>query len=323
MVQDPSLPRVIALMGPTAAGKTELAIALHQLLGADLISVDSTLVYRGMDIGTAKPSPEELARAPHQLIDIRDPAEPYSAADFVKDASAAIERSIAAGRTPVLVGGTMLYFKALLEGLSPMPASDPALRAEIEAQGAARGWPALHAELAEVDPLAAARLHPNHSQRIARALEVFRVSGKPLSDWQAAGSQGLAERYRWQQIAVAPQERSVLHQRIALRFQAMLSIGFLDEVQTLFEREDLHPALPSMRAVGYRQAWQYLAGELDYAQMQSAAVAATRQLAKRQLTWLRGWHDLSWVNTQDAQGQLLEFDEILNKLLNVLGETPI
>lgn len=323
MAQDPALPRVIALMGPTAAGKTELAIALHQQLGADLISVDSTLVYRGMNIGTAKPSPQELALAPHQLIDIRDPSEPYSAADFVKGASEAIERSIAAGRTPVLVGGTMLYFKALLEGLSPMPASDPGVRAEIEALGQTLGWPALHAELAAVDPPAAARLHPNHSQRIARALEVFRVSGKPLSQWQAAGSQGLANQYRWQQVAVAPQDRSVLHQRIAERFQAMLSSGFLEEVQGLFERKDLHPELPSMRAVGYRQAWQYLAGELDYQQMQVAAVAATRQLAKRQLTWLRSWHDLSWVNTQNAQGQLLEFDEILNKVLNVLGETPI
>lgn len=316
-------PLAIALMGPTAAGKTDLAIALHERMNADIISVDSALIYRGMDIGTAKPTAEELRRAPHRLIDICDPAEAYSAADFSRDARAAITEIVAAGRTPLLVGGTMLYFKALLEGLSPMPPSDPQIRAAIEAEAQARGWPALHAQLAEVDPVCAARLHPNHSQRISRALEVYRISGKPMSAWQTGEGDGLLESYRWIQIAVAPQERTVLHQRIARRFDKMLELGFIEEVATLYRRGDLHEDMPSIRAVGYRQVWQYLAGECDKATMRERGIAATRQLAKRQLTWLRGWHGLSWVNTLDAQGQPLGFEEIFRQTLNIVEQRAI
>lgn len=316
-------PLALALMGPTAAGKTDLAVALHEHINADIISVDSALIYRGMDIGTAKPSAEELHRAPHRLIDICDPAESYSAADFVRDAKSAMEEIVAAGRIPLLVGGTMLYFKALLEGLSPMPPSDPAIRSAIENEAATRGWPAMHAELAAVDPLCAARLHPNHSQRISRALEVFRISGTPMSIWQSGGSGGALDSYRWIQIAVAPQERSVLHQRIADRFDKMLQLGFIEEVASLRQRGDLHENMPSIRAVGYRQVWQHLNGECDLPEMRERAVAATRQLAKRQLTWLRGWHGLSWVNTLDAEGNALAPEEIFRQTLNIVEQTAI
>lgn len=310
-------------MGPTAAGKTDLAIALHEHLGAEIISVDSALVYRGMDIGTAKPPPAELARAPHRLIDIRDPAQSYSAADFVRDAQAAMAEITAGGRVPLLVGGTMLYFKALLEGLSPMPPTDPQVRAAIAEEARQRGWPALHQELAAVDPDCAARLHPNHSQRIGRALEVYRISGTPISHFQQVAGAGLLSQYRWVQLAVAPQERNVLHQRIARRFDKMLELGFIEEVERLYQRGDLHEHMPALRAVGYRQVWQYLAGQCDYTGMREQGIAATRQLAKRQLTWLRGWHDLRWVNTQDARGQALEFQEIFREILNILERSAI
>lgn len=316
-------PLAVAVMGPTAAGKTDLAIALHQHLNADIISVDSALIYRGMDIGTAKPSAQELRRAPHRLIDICDPADTYSAADFVRDAKSAMAEIVAAGRTPLLVGGTMLYFKALLEGLSPMPPADPTIRAAIESAAAERGWPAMHAELAKVDPLSAARLHPNHSQRICRALEVFRVSGKPMSAWQTGGSGGVQDAYNWIQIAVAPQERSLLHQRIETRFDKMLELGFIEEVAALRGRGDLHEGMPSMRAVGYRQVWQYLSGECDLATMRERGIAATRQLAKRQLTWLRGWHGLSWVNIQGVEGKVLTSEEIFRQTLNIVEQRAI
>lgn len=316
-------PLALALMGPTAAGKTDLAIALHEHMQAEIISVDSALIYRGMNIGTAKPSAEELRRAPHRLIDICDPAESYSAADFVRDAKRAMAEIVAAGRIPLLVGGTMLYFKALLEGLSPMPPSDPAIRAAIEAEAASLGWPALHKELAKVDPECAARLHPNHSQRICRALEVFRMSGTSMSVWQNGGSGGLLNSYHWVQIAVAPQERSVLHERISRRFDKMIELGFIEEVASLRQRGDLHEDMPSMRAVGYRQAWQYLDGEYELAEMRERGIAATRQLAKRQLTWLRGWHGLSWVNTLDAHGNPLSTDEIFRQTLNIVEQTAI
>jgi len=305
-------------MGPTAAGKTDLAIALHEQLGADIISVDSALIYRGMDIGTAKPSLAELARAPHRLIDIRDPAESYSAAEFALDARAAMAEITSAGRIPLLVGGTMLYFKALLEGLSPMPPSDPQVRTALENTARLHGWPALHEELAQVDPITAERLHPNHSQRISRALEVYRISGIPMSQWQQKKGDGLLGQYRWVQIAVAPQDRTLLHQRIAERFDKMLELGFIEEVKRLYHRGDLHEDMPSIRAVGYRQVWQYLGGKCDYADMREQGIAATRQLAKRQLTWLKGWHDLRWVNTQDSRGESLEFREIFGKILNIL-----
>lgn len=316
-------PLAVAVMGPTAAGKTDLAIALHQHLNADIISVDSALIYRGMDIGTAKPSAQELRRAPHRLIDICDPADTYSAADFVRDAKSAMAEIVAAGRTPLLVGGTMLYFKALLEGLSPMPPADPTIRAAIKSAAAERGWPAMHAELAKVDPLSAARLHPNHSQRISRALEVFRASGKPMSAWQTGGSGGVQDAYNWIQIAVAPQERSLLHQRIETRFDKMLELGFIEEVAALRGRGDLHEGMPSMRAVGYRQVWQYLSGECDLATMRERGIAATRQLAKRQLTWLRGWHGLSWVNIQGVEGKVLTSEEIFRQTLNIVEQRAI
>jgi tRNA dimethylallyltransferase len=312
-------PLAVALMGPTAAGKTDLAIALHERLGMEIISVDSALVYRGMDIGTAKPSLEEQARAPHRLLDIRDPAQSYSAADFVRDAQMAMADIVAAGKTPLLVGGTMLYFKALLEGLSPMPESDPQVRAEIEARALRYGWPQLHAELATIDPETADRLHPNHSQRIGRALEVYQISGQTMTALQAVAGTGLAEQYDWRHIAVAPRQRQILHDRIAVRFDKMLNMGFIEEVQGLLQRGDLHQDLPSMRAVGYRQVWQYLQGLNSYEEMRVAGVAATRQLAKRQLTWLRSWHDLSWVNSTDNEGRSLKFEEIFNEVLNIVS----
>lgn len=288
-------------MGPTASGKTDLAIALAESQGCELVSVDSALVYRGLDIGSAKPD------YPHHLIDIRDPAQAYSAAQFVADTRPLVEDIVARGRTPLLVGGTMLYFKALLEGLSAMPGADPVIRAEIAEQAAREGWPAIHRQLAEVDPDAAARIHPNHSQRLSRALEVYRASGVSLSEWQRAepGVGPLATQYQVLQLAVCPRERQVLHQRIALRFEQMMAAGFLKEVAGLYQRADLGPDLPAIRAVGYRQFWAHLAGECSLDEARDRAVAATRQLAKRQLTWLRKWPDLEWIYT-DALGNVLE-----------------
>jgi tRNA dimethylallyltransferase len=291
-------------MGPTASGKTDLAIEIAKVRDCELISVDSALVYRGLDIGSAKPD------YPHHLVDVRDPAQPYSAADFVTDAEAAVQAILARGRTPLLVGGTMLYFKAFLEGLAQMPAADPAVRAAIEAEAATSGWPALHAELARVDPASAARIHPNHSQRLSRALEVYRVSGTPLSHWQAAGDgPGALARYDVRQMALSPARREVLHQRIETRFIHMLEAGFLEEVARLRARPDLDETLPAVRAVGYRQLWQHLAGEYDLEEATRRAVAATRQLAKRQLTWLRKWPDLTWLLTDDSGARLAPDDE--------------
>lgn len=298
------LPPALLLMGPTAAGKTRLAFEICDHCDAEIISVDSALVYRGLDIGSAKPTSAELRRYPHRLVDIRDPAEPYSAAEFRRDALAAMADISAAGRLPLLVGGTMLYFKALLEGLAPTPPVPTAVRAQVEEEAAARGWPALHAELQDCDPEAAARIHPNHSQRIGRALEVFRATGRSLSDWQR--QQGVeALPYRCLQIAVAPADRKQLHQRIEQRLDAMFAAGFLDEVRRLYERGDLHRNLPAIRAVGYRQAWDYLEGKTDRQPLRENMLAATRQLAKRQLTWLRGWPELRWVLWNDAEKSLL------------------
>ena len=286
-------------MGPTASGKTDLAIDLVEPLNAELISVDSALVYRGLDIGSAKPD------YPHHLMDIRDPSEPYNVADFVRDADVAVADIIARGRTPILVGGTMLYFKAFLEGLSPMPESDPETRAAIEAEAEFKGWPAVHAELASVDPDSAANIHPNHSSRITRALEVYRLSGTPLSQWQQQSQDRVApaERYCVHQFALSPFDRAVLHERIEHRFQLMLEQGFIEEVKALRARGDLHEDLPAIRAVGYRQVWQHLDGEFDVQGCIDRGVAATRQLAKRQLTWLRKWPSLTWLHT-DAYGNL-------------------
>ena len=291
-----SAPLLICLMGPTASGKTDLAIQLAEQLNCELISVDSALVYRGLDIGSAKPD------YPHHLVDIRDPAQAYSAAEFVADATALIDDISGRGKTPLLVGGTMLYFRALLEGLADMPAADPAIRARIERDAAAHGWPYVHAQLAQVDPDSAQRIHPHHSQRVGRALEVYRASGVTMTELFARqGDQpGAFAGYRIVQMAICPTERAVLHQRIAARFEQMMAAGFLREVQQLYLREDLHPALPAIRAVGYRQLWQHLAGEYSLEEAVEKGIAATRQLAKRQLTWLRKWPDLEWIYTDSA-----------------------
>ena len=314
-------PLAICLMGPTASGKTDLAIQLCQQLPCDIISVDSALVYRGMDIGTAKPSSAELAQAPHRLIDIRDPAETYSAADFRADALREMAAISERGRIPLLVGGTMLYFKALLEGLAAMPAADAAVRAEIERDAAAHGWPYVHAQLQAVDPESAARIHPNHSQRIERALEVYRLSGITMTEHHRRQAAAADLPYQFAQLAIAPRERAVLHQRIASRFQQMIELGFVDEVRALRERGDLRADMPSMRAVGYRQVWQYLDGQCTQAEMIERGIIATRQLAKRQLTWLRGWPQLHWLQT-DEQGRLAraggEPVTVLQQTLNIL-----
>jgi tRNA dimethylallyltransferase len=300
-------PPAILLAGPTAAGKTDLAIALHERLGLELISVDSAMVYRGMDIGSAKPSPEELARAPHRLIDIRDPAEPYSAADFREDALREMRQISAAGRVPLLVGGTMMYLRQLLHGVANLPASDPAVRAELEAEAEVSGLAALHEALARVDPASAARIHPNDPQRLMRALEVYRLSGRPLSELWA---EQRPETFPWRTLSIGltPADRAVLHERIARRFDAMLEAGFLDEVARLRARGDLSPALPAMKSVGYRQAWAFLDGEYGRETLRHRGIVATRQLAKRQLTWLRSWSGLEWVDSQggDPLGAVLK-----------------
>lgn len=283
-------------MGPTAAGKTDLAMALYDSMACDLISVDSALVYRGLDIGSAKPDAATLARYPHQLIDICDPAQPYSAANFRRDALAAMAQSTAAGRVPVLVGGSMLYYKALLEGLADMPSADQAVREDINRIAEAKGWPAVHAELAAVDPLSAERIHPNHSQRLSRALEVYKISGVTMSEWQARQTLQTLP-YRVSQFAIAPPDRVVLHARIEQRLGQMFAQGFIDEVAGLMARGDLNVDLPSIRAVGYRQVWEHLRGDYDRDTAFERALIATRQLAKRQLTWLRGWPELIWLET--------------------------
>lgn len=316
-------PLAVSIMGPTASGKTDLAIALREKINGEIISVDSALVYRGMDIGSAKPSRDELSLAPHRLIDIRDPAEPYSAADFCRDAKREIKNLIQQDKTPLLVGGTMLYFKSLLEGLSDLPAADEKVRIEIEKEAQEKGWPQLHAQLKVMDPISAEKIHPNHSQRLSRAIEVFKITGKPLSSFQGKAKGGLLDHYHWLQIAIAPKERSVLHKRIELRFEKMIEQGLLDEVRDLISRGDLHKDLPSMRAVGYRQAWEYLHGEYDFETMREKAIAATRQLAKRQLTWLRSWSDVVWIDTDDKNGKTLSSTQLIEPILNIIKEKAI
>ncbi|WP_243039836.1 tRNA (adenosine(37)-N6)-dimethylallyltransferase MiaA [Dyella sedimenti] len=280
-------PLAVFLMGPTASGKTALACALSDRFPVELVSVDSALVYRGMDIGTAKPDAATLQRYPHRLIDIRDPAEPYSAADFRAGAIEAMRDIASRGRVPLLVGGTGLYFRALQQGLSPLPEADAAIRERLGAEAARIGWPALHERLRQLDPAAAARIGPNDAQRIQRALEVIELTGRPLSEQQRGGN---GARFLWRvlKLALLPADRAPLHARIAQRFDAMLAAGFLDEVRALRERGDLHADLPAIRAVGYRQAWEHLDGQTDAAQFRDRGVFATRQLAKRQITWLRG-----------------------------------
>ncbi|MFK0086245.1 tRNA (adenosine(37)-N6)-dimethylallyltransferase MiaA [Pseudomonas sp. NPDC090755] len=317
-------PPAIFLMGPTAAGKTDLAIELTKVLPCELISVDSALVYRGMDIGTAKPSKEVLATHPHRLIDILDPAQSYSAAEFRRDALEAMADITARGNIPLLVGGTMLYYKALLEGLADMPAADAQVRAQLEEEAARLGLQALHQQLAAVDPESAARIHPNDPQRLIRALEVYRVSGMSMTahrqrqsaESSAAGASGASHLpYTVASLAIAPNDRHVLHERIALRFGQMLEQGFVDEVRLLRARSDLHAGLPSIRAVGYRQVWDHLDGKLTSVEMQERGIIATRQLAKRQFTWLRSWADLHWLDSLACDN--------LSRTLKYLGSVSI
>ena len=302
---------VICLTGPTAGGKTSLAVELAQRRPLEIVSVDSAQIYRGMDIGTGKPDAQTRALAPHRLIDIRDPAEPYSAANFRDDALREIREILASGKTPLLVGGTMLYFQVLREGLAAMPAADPDVRRKIEQEAALQGWDAIHRRLGEVDPEAAGRIHPNDPQRLQRALEVFYVTGKPISSFHAERKcgQNRSTFFKLHFLAIHPSQRSILHQWIDSRFRQMLANGLTGEVENLYRRDDLHPGLPSMKSVGYRQVWQYLDGAIAYPEMVEKSIAATRQLAKRQLTWLRGWPDLSRITEDRGKnlGEALKF----------------
>ncbi|MEC8613201.1 MAG: tRNA (adenosine(37)-N6)-dimethylallyltransferase MiaA [Pseudomonadota bacterium] len=300
---------LICLTGPTAAGKTEVAVALAESFDVELISVDSALVYRGLCIGAAQPD------YPHHLIDIRDPADVYTAANFVGDTLSCIADVRARGRRALLVGGTMMYYRALIEGLSDMPASDPVIRAEIQAEASQVGWPEMHRELSAVDPDTANNLHPNHSQRISRALEVFRQTGTPMSQWQRAYNQ---EARKAVCLALAPDDRSTLHARIETRFDRMLEAGFVEEVKALFDRGDLHTDLPAIRAVGYRQIWSHLSGKYSLEEARARGIVATRQLAKRQITWLRGWSGLHWIDSEAKNSQ----EQVKNHLRNYL-EAPL
>jgi tRNA dimethylallyltransferase len=311
-------PSAVFLMGPTASGKTALACALAERFPLDIVSVDSALVYRGMDIGTAKPDAATLAQHPHALVDIRDPALAYSAADFRDDALRAMATIAARGRVPLLVGGTGLYFRALQHGLSPLPEADATVRARLAAEAEKIGWPALHARLAARDAAAAARIKPNDAQRIQRALEVIELSGRRLSELQGAAPGRFP--YRVLKLALVP-ERALLHRRIAERFDAMLVAGLLDEVRKLRARGDLDPALPSMRAVGYRQAWRHLDGGTDGAAFRAEAIAATRQLAKRQVTWLRSTLDARWL-AGDGAAATAAVADFLRNAKSALGHVP-
>ncbi|MDR0182734.1 tRNA (adenosine(37)-N6)-dimethylallyltransferase MiaA [Lysobacter arvi] len=307
MPADPR-PLAIALMGPTASGKTALALDWAERYGGEIVSVDSALVYRRLDIGSAKPTRDERMRVPHHLIDLREPWQPYSAAEFAQDARRAVEEIVARGRLPILAGGTGLYFHALLHGLSPMPEADADTRAQLEVEAGRRGWAALHAELASIDPEAAARIHATDAQRIQRALEVFRLSGRTISDWRREVRPPRLP-VRVLKLVLAPAERAELHERIARRFDLMLAGGFLDEVRALRALPELrdHPApldLPALRAVGYRQAWEHLAGATTADEFRDRGVYATRQLAKRQLTWLRGELDALWFDPQRQRDAL-------------------
>jgi len=300
-------PLALLILGPTASGKSALAVELACQLGGEIISVDSSLVYRGMDIGTAKPSPELRAEIPHHLVDILDPSQAFSAGCFRRRALTLIDSISQRGRLPILAGGSMLYFHALLRGLAALPGADSGIRAQIDAEAARRGWAVLHERLLEVDPVAAMRIHPNDAQRIQRALEVYRLTGKPLSAWWAQeGSENLP--FRVLKVAVAPGSRKELHRQIEHRFQGMLTQGLVEEVRVLWQRGDLDPSLPAIRSVGYRQVWQYLEGEYDVATMKEKAVIATRQLAKRQFTWLRRERDVLWLESGDpaATGKVVE-----------------
>lgn len=320
-------PTVIFVMGPTASGKTDLAIELSKIIPSELISVDSALVYRGMDIGSAKPDAETLKAHPHRLVDIRDPADAYSAADFLSDAQIAIDEIISAGRTPILVGGTTLYFKSLIEGLGGLPPANKEIRADIEARAAKEGWPALHEELSELDPQTAARLHPNHNQRIQRALEVYQLTGKTLSEiHDLQQTSEFMDKYDLRQLAMMPSERKTLHERIEKRLDMMFEKGFVEEVKVMHDRNDLHTELPSVRAVGYRQLWSFFDNEYDLKEAKFRSLVATRNLAKRQLTWLRSWPDLPILYTdkpelacKDRQETSLNMSDIVVHALKLLN----
>lgn len=292
-----SLPPAVFLMGPTASGKTDIAVDLLQQFPFEIISVDSAMVYRGMDIGTAKPDAALLARAPHRLLDIRDPAEPYSAADFRNDALREMAEITRQGRIPLLVGGSMLYFRALEQGLSDMPAADPDVRARLEQEAGEQGWQALHERLAVIDPQAAARIHANDPQRIQRALEVYELTGEPISAFHERGRNSDL-RYDLIKLVLASADREWMQARIETRFREMLAAGFVDEVRRLYDRGDLDAGLPAIRAVGYRQVWAHLAGQVDYDGMVDQAIIATRQYAKRQLTWLRSEAGVRWFDAE-------------------------
>lgn len=307
-------PPAIFLMGPTASGKTDLAVALVERQAGEIISVDSAMVFRDMDIGTAKPEADVLARAPHRLIDILDPSQSYSAARFREDALREMAAITASGKVPILAGGTMLYFSALERGMAPLPEADPAIRAAIEEEAGRIGWDALHGRLARLDPDSARRIHPNDPQRLQRALEVYELTGQPMSSlWAKADAAAFP--YRPIKIVLAPADREVLRERIARRFKVMIEKGFLAEVEALWQRGDLTPEFPSIRCVGYRQAWQYLSGELSYELMVENAITATRQFAKRQLTWLRRVEDAVWFDALD--------ERIQEKVLNFLKRNTI
>lgn len=304
---------VVFIMGPTAGGKTALAVELCRRLPFDIISVDSAMVYRGMDIGTAKPGPEILATAPHRLIDICDATEVYSAGRFRSDALAAIREIQAQGRIPLLVGGTGLYFRALQHGISDLPDADPVIREKLEREARVIGWQAMHARLAAIDPDSAGRIHPNDPQRIQRALEVYEITGKSLSDFFADGRQD-AMPQRLAKLIIAPAERSIIHERVKQRFLQMIELGFIEEVRNFYERADINASLPSMRMVGYRQIWRFLEGSITYQEMLEHAIVATRQLAKRQLTWLRSEPDGDWLAGSGA--------DIVDKTLKILKKDP-
>ena len=311
-----NFPPVICLMGPTASGKTDVAVHLVQNMPVEIISVDSVLIYKDMDIGSAKPDAKTLAIAPHRLIDFLDPAIAYSVAEFRRDALAEMEDITQQGKIPLLVGGTMLYYRALLDGLSELPAADDEVREKLEAEAEKLGWQAMHERLQKVDPDAASKIHPNDPQRIQRALEVYEVSGEPLSELQRKHKQQNILPYNISKLIVNPKDRAVLHQRIEQRFHSMLEQGFIDEVKALYNRGDLNVDMPSMRAVGYRQVWEYLDGQRDYQSMVDRGIVVTRQLAKRQLTWLRNEKDAIWLDSQQLADNLSSINDLALKSLD-------
>jgi tRNA dimethylallyltransferase len=318
-----SLPPAIFLMGPTASGKTDIAMGLREHLPVDIISVDSAQVYRQMNIGSAKPDPETLKQHPHRLIDIRDPVEAYSAGDFLKDAKTQMDEITAAGRIPLLVGGTMLYFKVLLEGLAELPPGNQVIRDELQGRAEKSGWPSLHEELKRIDPKVAARLHPNHSQRIQRALEVYLITGSPLSELQSLSKgKGIQDEYQLTQLALVSNNRSLLHERIAKRFHLMMERGFESEVKALYQRGDLAATSTAMRSAGYRQLWDYCDGLLSIEEAVEQGIIASRQLAKRQITWLRNWPNAREILVDNGESYH-NCINICNQSLKMLREPPI